>query len=398
MTAGEGTSGSMGSVRAGRRPRIGFVMEQALGHIAYTMNLRTALAGRDDVDAVWLDVPFALDGIGHLPLLRSNWTLRGSIRARRLIARAHRERPLDALFIHTQTIGLFAGSYMRRIPTLLSLDATPRNIDELAATYQHAVGNAAVERLKQTLQTRVIRRAQAYTAWSAWAKQSLVEDYGVDASRVTVVHPGVNVSAFPRRDDAGRQDRQRTRLLFVGGDLGRKGGDLLIETYRRHLADSCELHLVTGDDVTAGDGVYVHRGVRPYSPELLRLYQESDVFVLPTRGDCLAVVLGEAMASSLPIVTTRVGGHVEAVEDGESGFLIDVDDGAALRDRIERLAGDPALRRRMGRRARAIGEARFNMATGASTLCDLLVRLATGDPDAGTVEAGRERPVREGVA
>ncbi len=385
--------------RAARvRPRIGFVMEQALGHVAYAMNLRAALAGRDDFEAVWLEVPYPRTGIGRLPVVGRNWTLRGSIRARQLIARAHREQPLDALFIHTQTISLLAAGFMRRIPTLLSLDATPRNIDALAAAYDHRVGHPTVERLKRALLQRVWRDAQAYTTWSAWAKTSLVQDYGIEPSRVTVVHPGVNVSAFPRRDDAQHQDHRRTRLLFVGGDLRRKGGDLLIETYRRHLTDTCELHLVTGADVPTGDGVYVHRGLGPYSPELLRLYRESDVFVLPTRGDCLAVVLGEAMASSLPIVTTRVGGHAEAVEDGESGFLIDVDDGAALRDRLRRLADDPALRLRMGRAARAIGEARFNMATGASTLADLLVRLGSGDAGREAVTAGADRPVQDGVA
>ncbi|MDE3095519.1 MAG: glycosyltransferase family 4 protein [Chloroflexota bacterium] len=379
------------------RPRIGFVMEQALGHVAYAMNLRAALAGRQDFEPVWLEVPYARTGIGRLPVVGQNWTLRGSIRARRLIARAHRQQPLDALFIHTQTISLFAGGFMRRIPTLLSLDATPRNIDALAAAYDHRVGHPMMERLKRALLMRVWRDAQAYTTWSAWAKASLVQDYGVAASRVTVVHPGVNVSAFPLRDEGARQGGRRTRLLFVGGDLRRKGGDLLLETYRRHLSDACELHLVTGADVPSGDGVYVHRGLAPYSPELLQLYRDADIFVLPTRGDCLAVVLGEAMASSLPIVTTRVGGHAEAVADGESGFLIDAGDGAALRDRLQRLAGDPALRLRMGRAARAIGEARFNMATGASTLADLLVRLGRGDAGREAVTAAADRPVQDGV-
>jgi glycosyltransferase involved in cell wall biosynthesis len=82
------------------------------------------------------------------------------------------------------------------------------------------------------------------------------------------------------------------------------------------------------------------------------------------------------MASSLPIITTRVGAHAEAVEDGESGFLLDVDDGPALRERIERLANDPALSARMGRRSRQIGEERFDMDKNANRIADLLIELA----------------------
>jgi glycosyltransferase involved in cell wall biosynthesis len=165
------------------------------------------------------------------------------------------------------------------------------------------------------------------------------------------------------------------RILFVGGDFERKGGNLLLDTYRKYLASSCELHLVTSGEVRDGHGVHVYRGVKPHSDALLRLYADADVFVLPTRGDCLAVVLGEAMASGLPIITTRVGAHAEAVADGESGFLIDQDDGAALRDRIERLSNDPGLCRRMGQRSREVGEARFDMHKNANQIADLLVGL-----------------------
>jgi glycosyltransferase involved in cell wall biosynthesis len=94
----------------------------------------------------------------------------------------------------------------------------------------------------------------------------------------------------------------------------------LLQTVRQHFRGRVELHLVTGADVPSGDGVFVHKGVKPFSPELFKRFSEADAFVLPTRGDCLAVVLGEAMAACLPIITTRVGAHAEAVEDGRSGW------------------------------------------------------------------------------
>jgi glycosyltransferase involved in cell wall biosynthesis len=99
----------------------------------------------------------------------------------------------------------------------------------------------------------------------------------------------------------------------------------------------------------------------------------------------LAVVLGEAMAAGLPILTTRVGAHAEAVEDGESGFVLNVDDALGLRDRLDRLADNPALRARMGERSRRIGEQRFDMQKNANRIADILMDLsALSRPRAGS--------------
>ena len=359
----------------GRKPRIGFAIEQVLGHVAYTMNLREAFASRSDFEAVWLDVPFEAGGAARWPLVRNNWALRGSLLARRMIAEAHRERPLDALFIHTPSISLLSAGHMRRIPTLLSLDATPRNIDAFGAAYGHAVHGRAIERLKAVLYRRVMSRAAAYTTWSHWAMRSLTEDYGAPPERVSVVYPGIQLSGAARPRDARTQERPR--ILFVGGDLERKGGGLLIETYRRAFADACDLHIVTNAAVAPAEGIHVHRGVTPNSPALRALYAGSDIFVLPTRGDCLALVIGEAMAAGLPVITTRGAGHSEAVEDGASGFLIDIDDGAALTDRLRALVVDEGLRRRMGERGRAIAEARLDVRRTADALTRILMSIAT---------------------
>jgi glycosyltransferase involved in cell wall biosynthesis len=87
-------------------------------------------------------------------------------------------------------------------------------------------------------------------------------------------------------------------------------------------------------------------------------------------------VLGEAMAACLPIITTRVGAHAEAVEDGRSGFLLEKDDAAGLRDRIDRLERDRSLCFDMGMRSREIGEARFNMQKNASRIADILMDIS----------------------
>lgn len=361
------------------------------------MNLKAALAGRDDLECAFIEVPFERGAIGRIPMAGANWTFRGSLRAWARIRQELRHGPLDALFLHTQTISIFAGGYMSNIPTLLSLDATPLNLDELASSYAHRIGGGRAEKLKRAAHVRVMRKAAAYTTWSQWAKDSLVRDYGVHARDVAVVHPGTTLSNFPpRRENWPRPDAP-LRILFVGGDFTRKGGDLLLDVYRNHLREKCVLDIVTASDIPEERGVRVHHNVKPHSEQLLRLYRESDVFVLPTRGDCLAVVLGEAMAACLPIITTGVGAHAEAVEEGSSGYVIAVNDAAALRDRIERLAADRHLTLRMGARSRTIGEERFDMQKGAATIGDILARIASQgqavNRDAVAESAASERAV-----
>jgi glycosyltransferase involved in cell wall biosynthesis len=64
------------------------------------------------------------------------------------------------------------------------------------------------------------------------------------------------------------------------------------------------------------------------------LFATADLFVLPSHADCLAMVLMEATAAGLPVVTTDVGALAEAVRDGESGLLIPPEDGRALQQAL----------------------------------------------------------------
>jgi glycosyltransferase involved in cell wall biosynthesis len=97
-------------------------------------------------------------------------------------------------------------------------------------------------------------------------------------------------------------------------------------------------------------------------------------------------VLAEAMAAGLPIITTRIAAIPEAVKDNESGFVIDVDDADALRDRLQRLVATPDLRARMGEVARGIAEARFDIKKNAARIVELLLDMAL--PEVSRGESG----------
>jgi glycosyltransferase involved in cell wall biosynthesis len=82
-------------------------------------------------------------------------------------------------------------------------------------------------------------------------------------------------------------------------------------------------------------------------------------------------VLKEAMACELPVVASASGGIPELVEDGVSGFLLPPGDAAALAAALERLAADPALRRRLGRGGRARILADFDLRRSAARRAEL---------------------------
>jgi glycosyltransferase involved in cell wall biosynthesis len=100
------------------------------------------------------------------------------------------------------------------------------------------------------------------------------------------------------------------------------------------------------------------------------------VFVLPTYAECLAVVLMEATAAGLPIVTTDVGALSEALVPGQSGMLVPAGDAGALAAALERLVDDEPLRRRMGRAGYELAQRKFNARRNNSALLDLLAEKA----------------------
>lgn len=121
--------------------------------------------------------------------------------------------------------------------------------------------------------------------------------------------------------------------------------------------------------VVVGDGPLRHLvpdGVGFVAPaELGPWYERAAVVVCPSRREGYGVVAREAMAHGRPVVAAAAGGLVDAVEDGVTGLLVPPRDPAALRAALERLLGDPPLRRRLGGAARERARERFSRAAAA---------------------------------
>lgn len=114
-------------------------------------------------------------------------------------------------------------------------------------------------------------------------------------------------------------------------------------------------------------------------PDPVRLFPALDLYVSASRGEGLPLSLLDAMACGLPVVATRVTGHVDAVAHGITGLLTRPEDPQELADSVARLLDDPELRRRMGRAGRERVESRFTLEPMVARLAQLY-RAAVATP------------------
>jgi glycosyltransferase involved in cell wall biosynthesis len=188
----------------------------------------------------------------------------------------------------------------------------------------------------------------------------------------------------PVPDRGARDPSAPVRVLFVGWMLEAKGVRELLHAARalpeaRFVligAEDPDFLASVRDDLDALADRVLRIPPRPRE-EVLGLYGEADVFVLPTWREGFPNVVLEAMAAGLPVVATPVGAIPEAVRDGEEGFLVPVRDEAALTAALRRLVDDRELRLAMGRRARERAERVFSIEAVTGQL-DALYRELMG--------------------
>lgn len=355
--------------------RATFVMEQHIGHRAYYENLRRFVDQSPRLAARWIEVTYNRPGSAwqRLPLLPDH--VRGTLVGRSQVRDGLRRQPADVTLFNTQVPAALGGRLVKQRPYVLCTDITPRQYDQMAAHYNHRPDrDGLLSRYKHRANVQLLRGAARLLPWSSWTAASLVADYGVVPERIEVVAPGVDTAVWQPR--ALEETERPLRILFVGGDLYRKGGEMLLEAFHTLPAGQAELELVTRTALTPPPGVTLHHDMQPNSAALIALYQSCDLFVLPTHAEAFGIAAVEATAVGLPVIATRVGGLTDVVADGETGFLIAPGDTAALSQRLRLLLEDEALRRRMSRAARARAVSCFDARRNAQRVVDILLETA----------------------
>jgi UDP-glucose:(heptosyl)LPS alpha-1,3-glucosyltransferase len=215
---------------------------------------------------------------------------------------------------------------------------------------------------RRALTGRGVRRVIAV---SEKVRADLARFYGRTAG-VTVVPLGVDTETFHPRNRAEFRDPVRAEMGIPGdaclalyvGDL-KKGGAAAVRAAAR--VPGVRLALVSASDpaevaaVARDAGVADRVVVRPRTREVHRYFAAADVFLFPTVYETFGLVICEAMASGLPVVTCRTAGAADRIRHGETGWLADdPSDADAIADGLRRLAADPGLRERVGAAARGV--------------------------------------------
>ena len=194
--------------------------------------------------------------------------------------------------------------------------------------------------------------ADAILCPSNFVKKSF-EEKGIPAERILVVPYGIDLHATAPFSEG---DPETFRVLYVGQINVRKGLRYLFEAFRALRHPKKEL-LIAGP-TTHQTGI---EGLTP--PEntlflgvlkdeaLARAYQQASVFVLPTIEEGLALVLGEALSFGVPVITTDHSGGEDLFTDGQEGYLVPIRSSAAIAEKLQNLADDPALREQMSNAA-----------------------------------------------
>ena len=204
-----------------------------------------------------------------------------------------------------------------------------------------------------------------FIANSDLVRQQAIQHYNVPERKISVVYPGVDLQRFHvELRQLWRSATRRTLgigeeeivLLFVSNNFHRKGLRVVFRSLKRVLQQHPKVRLLV---VGAGRiqlykilakrlGIHERVTFTGSTGTIERYYAAADIFVLPTHYDPFAAVCLEAMASGLPVVTTRMNGAGELIHEGKSGFLLACQRSEEeLADRIRQLL-DPRKRAEMG--------------------------------------------------
>ncbi len=196
--------------------------------------------------------------------------------------------------------------------------------------------------------------ADRVVAASSYARRTLKE-HGVAEEKIRVLPYGVGEEFLDLgRQRKGREPGTRPRFLFLGHLSARKGLRQLLEAWK--TAQGAELVLMGGGDpapwkATAGEGViFAGGGDRR---RVLEEMAKADVLVFPSLFEGFGLVLLEAMAAGLAVVTTPNTAGPDLMEDGREGKIVPAGDAAQLGQALASMIQNPVRTAEMGRRAHA---------------------------------------------
>lgn len=236
-----------------------------------------------------------------------------------------------------------------------------------------------LRKAKHAMVYRVVNRlSDRVLAVSEEVKKFCVEADHIEPQRISVIYNGVDFkhiavkesreNPFATADWAGA-----SHIVTCLSNIRRvKGIDVLVRTAQRVCRELPDAVFVVAGSLYESDysnemqsmirslGLEKNIKLLGFVGDPIPLLKMSDAFCLLSRSEGFCNALLEAMACGIPSVVTRVGGNPEAINDGENGFLVPVEDDAAAAERLLTLLRNPEQATQMGERGRNSVETRFS--------------------------------------
>lgn len=273
------------------------------------------------------------------------------------------ESNFDIVHIHTPLAPVIKTS----LPIVITMHTSIiRDIDFIEVRgLRYFLSKMMLRSTGYSLMLKLLRRSDKITAVSKSVTQELM-GYGLNPNDVEVTWNGVDEAVF-----VPTQNKNKDRYVLCTGRLTtRKGLFDLIECGKYICNKYPDLKfIITGKgellsklkarvDKLGLKDKFIFTGFVD-SENLIRLYQNATIFVLPSHYEGLPTTLLEAMSCGLPVVATAVSGNLDVVSSGENGILIPPKSPRKMKDAISMLLDDDEIRSKLGKNARKIIEEKF---------------------------------------
>ncbi len=188
-----------------------------------------------------------------------------------------------------------------------------------------------------TVDQEALSRCRLAFFASNWAAKTAVDNYSIPQSKVKVVPFGANIennlSYDQIMDIIAARSRTSCKLLFVGVDWVRKGGNIALQVAKELVSQGLrvELHIVGVKPLGVGklpDYVvnhgFINKADKTGRMKLEKLFAESHFLLVPSREECYGLVFCEASSFGLPSLSTKTGGIPTIIKDGLNGMTFNL--------------------------------------------------------------------------